>query len=147
MKTLSIDIETYSSTDLNKCGVYKYAESPDFVILLFGYSVDGSEVQVISLADGESIPTDILDALTDDAVQKWAFNANFERICLSRFLTDMGISLDPLADNHFSSQHLGKAKYLNSDSWQCSMIWSAYMGLPLSLEGAGAVLGLEKQKL
>ena len=147
MKTLSIDIETYSSTDLNKCGVYKYAESPDFEILLFGYSVDGSEVQVTSLVDGESIPTDVLDALTDDTVQKWAFNANFERICLSRFLTDMGISLDPFADNHFSSQHLGKAKYLNPDSWRCSMVWSAYMGLPLSLEGAGAVLGLEKQKL
>ncbi|MFS2315905.1 DNA polymerase [Dehalococcoides mccartyi] len=147
MKTLSIDIETYSSTDLNKCGVYKYAESPDFEILLFGYSVDGSEVQVISLADGESVPTNILNALTDDTVQKWAFNANFERVCLSRFLSDMGVSLDPFADNHFSSQPLGKAKYLNPESWRCSMVWSAYMGLPLSLEGAGAVLGLEKQKL
>ncbi|MPL61744.1 hypothetical protein SDC9_07331 [bioreactor metagenome] len=147
MKTLSIDIETYSSADLNKCGVYKYAESPDFEILLFGYSVDGAKVQVISLADGESIPTEILDALTDDTVQKWAFNANFERVCLSRFLSDMGISLDPFTDNYFSSQHLGKVKYLNPESWRCSMVWSAYMGLPLSLEGAGAVLGLEKQKL
>jgi len=147
MKILSIDIETFSSADLSKCGVYKYTESPDFEILLFGYSVDGGEVQVISLADGESIPTDIIDALTDDTVQKWAFNANFERVCLSRFLLDMGISLDPFADNHFSSQYLSKAKYLNPESWRCSMVWSAYMGLPLSLEGAGAVLGLEKQKL
>lgn len=147
MKTLSIDIETYSSTDLSKCGVYKYAETQDFEILLFGYSMDGGEVQVISLADGESIPANILDALTDDTVQKWAFNANFERVCLSRFLSDMGISLVPFADNYFSSQTLGKAKYLNPVSWRCSMVWSAYMGLPLSLEGAGAVLGLEKQKL
>ncbi|AQU03371.1 hypothetical protein B1774_04555 [Dehalococcoides mccartyi] len=147
MKTLSIDIETYSSADLSKCGVYKYAEAQDFQILLFGYSVDGGEVQVISLTDGESIPTVVLDALTDNTVQKWAFNANFERVCLSRFLSDMGISLDPFTDNHFSSQHLGKVKYLNPESWRCSMVWSAYMGLPLSLEGAGAVLGLEKQKL
>ncbi len=147
MKTISIDIESYSSYDLQKCGVYKYAESPDFEILLFGYSVDGSEVQVISLAEGESIPADIMDALTDDAVQKWAFNANFERVCLSRFLKDKGLSLDPFADNHHSVSVLGKAKYLNPESWRCSMVWSAYMGLPLSLEGAGAVLGLEKQKL
>ena len=147
MKTISIDIETYSGYDLSKCGVYKYAESPDFEILLFGYSVDGGEVQVISLSDGESISSEILDALTDDSVQKWAFNANFERVCLSRYLRDMGVSLDPFADNHFSSQYLGKAKYLNPESWRCAMVWSAYMGLPLSLEGSGAVLGLEKQKL
>lgn len=147
IKSLSLDLETYSFIDLSKCGVYKYAESPDFEIILFGYSVDGGEVQVISLSDGESIPSDILDALTDDSVQKWAFNANFERVCLSRYLRDMGVSLDPFADNHFSSQYLGKAKYLNPESWRCAMVWSAYMGLPLSLEGAGAVLGLEKQKL
>jgi DNA polymerase len=147
MKTISTDIETYSSYDLSKCGVYKYTESPDFEILLFGYSVNGSEVHVISLADGESIPSEILDALTDDAVQKWAFNANFERVCLSRYLRDMGVSLDPFADNHHSVAILGKAKYLNPESWRCSMVWSAYMGMPLSLEGAGAVLGLEKQKL
>ena len=147
MKTISIDIETYSSVDLTKSGVYRYAEAPDFEILLFGYSVDGSEVHVISLADGESIPTDILDALTDDNVQKWAFNANFERVCLSRYLSDMGISLDPFADNHHSAEVLGLARYLNPESWRCAMVWSAYMGLPLSLEGTGAVLGLEKQKL
>jgi DNA polymerase len=147
METLSLDIETYSSVDLNKCGVYKYTESPDFEILLFGYSVDGGEVQVVSLADGEEIPGEIIDALTDDSIQKWAFNANFERVCLSRYLSDMGISLDPFADNHFSSAYLGKARYLNPGSWRCTMIWSAYLGLPLSLEGAGAALRLEKKKL
>lgn len=147
MKTLSIDIETYSGYDLSKCGVYKYAESPDFEILLFGYSVDDGEVQVIDLATGEHLPPEILNALTDDNVQKWAFNANFERVCLSRYLSDMDISLDPFADNHHSAEILGKAKYLNPASWRCAMVWSAYMGLPLSLEGAGAVLGLEKQKL
>ena len=147
MKTLSIDIETYSGYDLSKCGVYKYAESPDFEILLFGYSVDGDDVQVIDLAAGEHLPPEILNALTDDNVQKWAFNANFERVCLSRYLSNMNISLDPYADNHHSAEILGKAKYLNPASWRCAMVWSAYMGLPLSLEGAGAVLGLEKQKL
>ena len=147
MKTLSIDIETYSGYDLSKCGVYKYAESPDFDILLFAYSVDGDDVQVIDLAAGEHLPPEILNALTDDNVQKWAFNANFERVCLSRYLSDMDISLDPFADNHHSAEILGKAKYLNPASWRCAMVWSAYMGLPLSLEGAGAVLGLEKQKL
>ncbi|MGI6634136.1 MAG: DNA polymerase [Christensenellales bacterium] len=147
MKTLSMDIETYSGYDLSKCGVYKYAESPDFEILLFGYSVDDGEVQVIDLAAGEHLPPEILNALTDDNVQKWAFNANFERVCLSRYLSDMNISLDPFADNHHSAEILGKAKYLNPASWRCAMVWSAYMGLPLSLEGAGAVLGLEKQKL
>ncbi len=147
MKTLSIDIETYSSYDLSKCGVYKYTESPEFEILLFGYSVNGSEVQVVDLAAGETLPPEILDALADDNVQKWAFNANFERVCLSRYLSDIGISLDPFADNHHSAAVLGKARYLNPTSWRCAMVWSAYMGLPLSLEGAGAVLGLEKQKL
>ena len=147
MKTLSIDIETYSGYDLSKSGVYKYAESPDFEILLFGYSIDGDDVQVIDLAAGEHLPPEILNALTDDNVQKWAFNANFERVCLSRYISDMDISLDPFADNHHSSEMLGKAKYLNPSSWRCAMIWSAYMGLPLSLEGAGAVLGLQKQKL
>lgn len=145
MKNLEIDIETYSSIDLNKCGVYKYAEADDFEILLFGYSVDGSEVVVVDLAAGESIPADVLDALTDDNVTKWAFNAAFERVCLSRYLSDQDISLDPLHDNHPLSQEC--ARYLNPESWKCSMIWSAYLGLPLSLEGVGAVLGLEKQKL
>lgn len=147
MKTLSIDIETFSGADLTKCGVYKYAEAPDFEILLFGYSADGGDVRVADFTAGETLPPDVLDALTDDNVLKWAFNANFERVCLSRYLSDMGASLDPFADSHFSAKYLGRAKYLNPESWRCSMVWSAYMGLPLSLEGAGAVLGLEKQKL
>jgi len=145
MKNLEIDIETYSSIDLSKCGVYKYAEAEDFEILLFGYSVDGGEVIVVDLAAGEHIPQGVLDALTDDTVTKWAFNAAFERVCLSRYLSDQGISLDPFHDNHPLSQEC--ARYLNPESWKCSMIWSAYLGLPLSLEGVGAVLGLEKQKL
>ncbi|MCC7571069.1 DNA polymerase [Candidatus Micrarchaeota archaeon] len=147
MAKLSLDIETFSGVDLKKCGLYKYAESSDFEILLLGYSVDGGEVRVIDLAGGEGIPHSILEALTDDDVQKWAFNSSFERICLSRYLRDMGINLDPFANNHHSANMLGKAKYLNPKSWRCSMVWSAYMGMPLSLEGAGTVLGLEKQKL
>lgn len=129
MKTLSIDIETYSSANLAKCGVYRYVEAPDFEVLLFGYSVDGGPIKVVDLACGEKIPSNIIAALTDDSVIKWAFNAAFERICLSRFL---GM---PTGD------------YLNPSSWHCSMIWSAVMGLPLSLEGAGAVLNLQKQKI
>lgn len=145
MRNISIDIETYSSRSLQKCGVYKYVESPDFEILLFGYSVDGGPVSVIDLAAGEKIPEEVLDALTDDEVTKWAFNAQFERVCLSRFLADQGISLDPFHDNHPLSTE--RAQFLNPIGWRCSMVWSAYMGLPLSLEGSGAVLGLEKQKL
>ena len=129
MRTLSIDLETYSDQPLAKTGVYRYVESSDFEILLFAYSVDGGSVQQIDLACGEKIPSEILCALEDDKVTKWAFNANFERICLSRFLGY------PTGD------------YLEPDSWKCSMVWAAYMGLPLSLEGVGAVLGLEKQKL
>ena len=129
MKTLSIDIETYSDQNLAKCGVYRYVESPVFEILLFSYSVDGAPVQIVDLACGESIPTDVVAALTDDDVIKWAFNTTFERICLSRYLGY------PTGD------------YLEPDSWHCSMVWAATMGLPLSLEGVGAVLGLEKQKL
>lgn len=129
MKSISIDIETYSSVNLARSGVYRYAESEDFEILLFGYSIDGKEVNVIDLTQGEKIPEEIIMALQDEKIIKWAFNAMFERICLSKFLG------------------LETGKYLNPSSWRCSMIWSAYMGLPLSLEGVGAVLGLEKQKL
>lgn len=145
MKSLSIDIETYSSVDLAKCGVYKYAESPDFEILLFGYAVDGGEVNVVDLKAGETIPADVLDALTDDRVAKWAFNAQFERVCLSRYLSDLGVSLDPFHDRHPLSAEC--ARFLNPEGWRCSMVWAATLGLPLSLEGVGAVLGLEKQKL
>lgn len=145
MQTLSIDIETYSSVSLTKAGVYKYTESPDFEILLFGYSIDGAPVEVIDLACDEKIPSQILDALTDESITKWTFNASFERICLSRYLSDLGLPLDPFHDNHPLSTE--PARYLNPEGWRCSMIWSATMGLPLSLEGVGAVLGLEKQKL
>lgn len=145
MKTISIDIETYSDVNLAKCGVYKYAESPDFAILLFGYAVDGGPVRVIDLAQGETIPEEILEALTDDSITKWAFNANFERVCLSRYLTDLGRSLDPFHDHHPLSQDC--ARFLNPAGWKCSMVWSAYMGLPLSLEGVGAVLNLDNQKM
>ena len=129
MKIISIDLETYSSADLSKCGVYKYVEAPDFDIILFAYSVDGGEVQVADLAQGEKIPTEVLLALEDESVIKYAFNASFERICISRFLGY------PTGD------------YLDPTSWRCSMIWSAYLGLPLSLKGVGAVLGLDKQKM
>lgn len=129
IKNLSIDLETYSDVDLPKCGVYKYAESPQFEILLFAYSVDGGEVQAVDLAGGEKIPPEILSAITDNSVTKWAFNANFERICLSKYLG------------------LSNGEYLDPTSWKCTMTWAAYLGLPLSLEGAGAVLGLEQQKL
>lgn len=145
MNKISIDIETFSDIDLSKCGVYKYAESPAFEILLFGYSVDEGEVKVVDLASGEEIPEDILDALTDDTVIKWAYNANFERVCLSRYLRDKGISSDPFHDNHPLSTE--KAKYLNPAGWRCSMVWGAYLGLPLSLKKIGEALKLEDQKM
>lgn len=143
MKTLSIDIETYSSVELPKCGVYKYTEAPDFDILLFGYSADGGPVQVVDLASGETIPTEVVSALTDDKVTKWAFNAQFERICLSRWLRDHG----GFDNTGYSIPEDSVANYLDPAAWKCTMIWSAYMGLPLSLEGVGTVLGLGKQKL
>lgn len=143
MKTISIDLETYSDVDLQKCGVYKYAQSDSFEILLFGYSVDGGEVVVADIAQGEVIPDEIIKALTDESVTKWAFNASFERVCLSEYLRkhyekDFG-SYSILEDT--------VGDYLDPSSWRCSMIWPAYMGLPLSLAGVGAVLGLEEQKL
>ena len=145
MKSISIDLESFSSVDIAKCGAYKYAESPDFEILLFGYSVDGGEVHVVDLACGETIPQEILDALTDDNIIKWAFNANFERVCLSHYLSDMGVSLDPFHDHHPLSTEC--ARFLNPIGWRCTMVWSAYMGLPLSLAAVGKVLGLEEQKM
>ena len=129
IKNLEIDIESFSDVDLTKCGVYKYASAPDFEVILFAYSVDGGPVWQVDLACGEKIPAEIIAALEDDTVTKWAFNANFERVCLSRYLGY------PTGD------------YLMPDSWRCSMVWAAYLGLPLSLEGVGTVLGLEKQKL
>ncbi len=129
MKNISIDIETFSNANLAKCGVYKYVETSDFEILLFGYSVDGGPVQVVDLACGEKFPKEIMLGLTDESVTKWAFNANFERICLSRYLG------------------YPTGEYIDAASWKCSMVWAATMGLPLSLEGVGAVLKLDKQKL
>ena len=129
MKNLSIDIETYSSVNLAKSGVYRYVEAPDFEVLLFGYSVDGAPVTVVDLTAGETLPADVRSALTDPAVTKWAFNAQFERVCLSRYLG------------------YPTGQYLDPSSWHCTMVWAATLGLPLSLEGVGAVLGLEKQKL
>lgn len=132
MNTISIDIETFSDVDISQCGAYKYAESSNFEILLFAYAVDGGDVQVIDLANGEQIPQEILDALTDNSVIKWAFNANFERICLSRYLLDLGFL---------------RTAFLSPESWRCTMVWVAYMGLPLSLAAVGSVLGLEEQKM
>lgn len=141
IRELSVDLETFSSVNLGKCGVYKYAESDDFEILLFGYSVDGSEVQVVDLAQGETIPDTVVSALTDETVIKWAFNAQFERVCLSRYLRDKGINVN-------SSQTVkSEGLFLNPCSWHCTMIWSATLGLPMSLESVGTVLGLDKQKL
>ena len=129
MKTINIDIETFSSINISKSGVYKYVESEDFEVLLFAYSIDGGKTEIVDITNGEELSEEIIQALLDDNVIKWAFNAQFERICLSRFLK------------------LSKGTYLNPKSWRCTMIWSAYMGLPFSLEGVGKVLGLEKQKL
>ena len=125
MKSLGIDLETFSSVDLSKCGVYRYASSPDFDILLFGYSVDGGDVRVVDLACGGEIPADIAEALSDDSVIKWSYNNNFERVSLS---------------NYFGT-------WFEPGSWRCTMVWAAYLGLPRSLADVGAVLGLEKQKL
>lgn len=143
IKTLSLDLETYSSIDLAKCGVYKYAESPDFEILLFAYSVNECPVQVVDVACGEEVPEEILAALTDDSVEKWAYNAQFERVCLSywlrrnhpRYFKSYGVPEDSVGG------------YLDPASWKCSRIWGAYMGLPLSLKGVGAILKLNEQKM
>lgn len=143
MKELSIDLETFSDIDISKSGVYKYAESDRFEILLFGVSVDGGPVQVYDLACGDQIPDEILAALTDESVTKWAFNAAFERICLSNWLKRS----HPDYFLGYSIPEDPAGQYLNPESWKCTMIWSAYMGLPLSLEGVGAVLKLQNQKL
>ncbi len=143
MKELSIDLETYSDIDISKCGAYKYAESDNFEILLFGVSVDGGPVTVYDLACGEQIPDEILAALADESVIKWAFNASFERICLSNWLKRH----HPEYFFGYSIPEDPASKYLNPESWRCTMVWSAYMGLPLSLEGVGAVLKLQDQKL
>lgn len=143
METISIDIETYSGNDLGKCGVYKYVQHPNFDILLFGYAVDGGAVRVADLASGETLPEEVLAALSDETVTKWAFNSNFERVCLSEWLRRN----HPEYFSSYSMPGDTVGDYLGPRGWKCSMVWSAYMGLPLSLAGAGAVLGLEEQKL
>ena len=142
MKTLTIDIETYSSIDLTRSGVYKYTESPDFRILLFGYAIDDGGVQVVDIASGENIPEAVLSALTDPLVTKWAFNANFERICLSRYLREF-------YPEYFSSYGHDEAvsRYLDPLGWKCTMVLSASLGLPLSLKAVGEALHLEEQKM
>ena len=130
---LCIDIETFSRADLPKTGVYRYAEDPSFEILLFGISVDDGPVDVFDLKSGESIPEAILESLQDNSVTKWAFNAQFERICLSRHLRDLGL--------------LEKGEFLSPRGWRCDMIWAGYLGFPMSLKNAGAALGLEEQKM
>ncbi len=143
IKVMSIDLETFSDVDIKKSGVYKYSGSPNFEILLFAYSIDGSDVEVIDLASGEELPEWIIDAIVSDTVTKWAFNATFERICLSNYIR-----------THYPEKFRGygipedtTTQYLDPISWRCSMVWAAYLGLPLSLEGVGAVLGLEQQKM
>lgn len=143
MKELSIDLETYSDVDIKKSGVYKYAESDNFKILLFAVSIDSGPVTIYDLASGDTLPLEIIKALTDESVIKWAFNASFERICISSWLR----KYHPL---HFTSYGIPEdtvGNYLSPSSWRCTLVWSAYMGLPLSLEGVGTVLGLEEQKM
>lgn len=131
---ISIDLETFSDVDISKGGVYRYTESDNFEILLFAYAVDGGEVVVVDMAQGEKIPENIINAITDRNITKWAFNSQFERICLSMYFKK-------------HRPELMQGNYLEPEGWRCSMIWCAYMGLPMSLAGAGAVLGLEQQKL
>ncbi|MDD6547583.1 MAG: hypothetical protein PUF40_01480, partial [Blautia massiliensis] len=143
MKNLSIDIETFSSVDLNKCGVYRYCSSPDFEILLFGYSIDHGPVRTIDVESGKKIPEEILKVLTDPSVTKWAFNCNFERVCLSTYLRRKY----PRYFKSYSSPEDTVGDYLDPTSWHCSMVWSAYLGLPMSLAQVGTVLKLEDQKM
>ena len=143
IKEMSIDLETYSDVDIKKSGVYKYAESENFEILLFEVSINGGDVIVYDLACGDVLPDEILNAIVSDDVIKWAFNASLERICLSywmkRYYPDRFCSYSIPEDT--------VGNYLDPISWRCTMIWSAYMGLPFSLEGVGAVLGLKDQKM
>ena len=129
MHTLSIDLETYSSVKLQECGVYRYVEDDSFEILLFAYSIDGNEVQVVDLAQHEKVPQEVVDMLTDPSVIKWAYNAQFERICLSKFV---GFPF---------------GKFLPPQQWRCTRVLGAYNGLPLNLKDVGAALKLQDQKM
>ena len=143
IKNLSLDLETKSSVDIGKSGAYKYAESPDFAILLFGVSINHGPITVYDLACGDSVPEEIIAALSDDRVTKWAYNASFERVCLSVWLRRN-------YPQHFRSYSIPGdpvQNYLDPASWKCTLVWAAYNGLPLGLEKVGAVLGFEEQKL
>ena len=143
IKNLSLDLETKSSVDIAKCGVYKYAESPDFEILLFGVSVNHGPVTVYDLACGDTVPDEIIAALSDDRVTKFAYNAAFERVCLS-------VWLRRYYPQHFRTYSIPGdpvQNYLDPSSWKCTLVWAAYNGLPLGLDKVGAVLGFEEQKL
>ena len=142
IETLSIDLETRSAADIGKTGVYRYAEDPEFDILLFGVSVNGGPVTVYDLASGDVVPQEIIEALRDESVIKYAYNASFERICLSYWMWKKDIEHDNYLFDPFDEWSL-----LNPKSWRCDMVWAAYNGLPLSLAQVGAVLGLEQQKM
>ena len=129
MQKISIDIETFSDVDLIRCGVYKYADSPNFEMLLFAYAVDDGDVHIIDIAGGEELPEEIIQAIKSDTVVKTAYNAQFERVCLSRYLK------------------LPEGEYLNPQSWYCTAVQAAELALPLSLADVGSVLGLERQKM
>lgn len=140
---LSIDIETYSEEDIRAAGVYKYADSKAFEILLFSYSTDGTDVETVDLAQGEIIPTEILEAIVSEDIIKWAFNASFERVCLSVYIKHHY----PALFKSYSISEDTVGDYLDPSSWRCSMVWSAYMGLPMSLAEVGRVLKLDDQKM
>lgn len=143
IKELSIDLETYSDIDIKKSGVYKYSESDSFEILLFAVSINSGPVTVYDLASGETLPDELINAIIDDTVIKWAFNASFERICLSAWIRNYY----PTRFKNYNTNEDTVGNYLNPSSWHCTLVWSAYMGLPLSLEGVGIILGLEEQKM
>lgn len=134
MHTLAVDLETFSPVNLAKSGVYPYAEHEDFDVLLFGYSIDGNPVEVVDLASGEELPGEVVEALVDPDVIKWAFNAAFERVCLSAWL-------------HWHHPELMEGRrFLDPCQWRCTMVWSAYLGLPMSLEQVATVLDLDVRK-
>ena len=140
---ITIDIETRSDKDISKCGVYAYTDTPYFDILLFAYSIDGQPVQVVDTANGEEIPENVLAALADENVVKRAFNCNFERVCLSKYLRENY----PQYFQSYSIDEDTVGDFLNPESWHCSMIHARTLGLLLSLAEVGKVLGIEQQKM
>ena len=143
IKTLSIDLETRSGADISKAGLYRYAEDPDFDVLLFGVSVNHGPVEVYDLANNDTIPEEILAALSDNNVTKFAYNASFERICLSEWLK----RYHPEHFKSYGTEGDPVQEYLDPAGWKCTLVWAAYNGLPLGLDRVGAVLGFEEQKL